>query len=125
MPWRSSVNAMVGLAVKRGIINMDRSTATRSSAWSRAMLIFASYYERSLTGLATLCVEKRGGDAEQELGAPRRKGTFPLSRPKRAGPGIPERGALRPGDRVRVKEDFVPGRISACRATSAARWAWS
>ena len=60
----------------------------------------ASYYERSLTSLLTLCVEK-GIVPRAEL-EERAGGTIPLA---------PQRESFRPGDRVRVKLDFVPGHI--------------
>ena len=70
----------------------------------------ASYYERSLTGLATLCVEKgfvTREELEQEAG-----GRFPLSGASAPGrPNAAARERFRPGDRVRVKEDFVPGHV--------------
>jgi nitrile hydratase len=70
----------------------------------------ASYYERSLTGLATLLVEKNVVTSE-ELDA-RAGGHVPLSRP-----GVPGRGnavvrqSFQPGDRVRVRDDHVPGHV--------------
>jgi nitrile hydratase len=70
----------------------------------------ASYYERSMTGLATLCVEKglvSRDELEQAAG-----GAFPLSRPSAPGrTNAPGRARFQPGDRVRVKEDFIPGHI--------------
>jgi nitrile hydratase len=70
----------------------------------------ANYYERSLTGLATLCVEK-GLLAREELER-RANGTFPLSSPSAPGrSNAPHRERFKPGDRVRVKLDFVPGHI--------------
>jgi nitrile hydratase beta subunit len=108
-PWEKRVNAMTGLAVKRGIINMDeyRHAIERMEP---VHYVSASYYERSLTGLATLCVEK-GVVTQQELER-LAQGAFPLSRPSAPGRGnAPERERFRPGDRVRVKEEFVPGHI--------------
>ena len=108
-PWEKRVNAMTSLAVKRGIINMDeyRHAIERMEP---VHYVSASYYERSLTGLATLCVEK-GVVTQQELER-LAQGAFPLSRPSAPGRGnAPERERFRPGDRVRVKEEFVPGHI--------------
>ena len=108
-PWEKRVNALTGLAVKRGIINMDeyRHAIERMEP---VHYMSASYYERSLTGLATLCVEK-GVVTREELER-LAQGAFPLSRPSAPGRGnAPERERFRPGDRVRVKEDFVPGHI--------------
>ena len=108
-PWEKRVNAMTGLLVKRGIINMDeyRHAIERMEA---VHYLSASYYERSLTGLATLCVEK-GVVTREELER-RAEGAYPLSRPSAPGRGnAPERERFKPGDRVRVKEDYVPGHI--------------
>ena len=70
----------------------------------------ASYYERSLTSLATLCVEK-GIVTQQELDR-RVDGAFPLSAPSAPGrSNAPEREQFRPGDRVRVRSDYVPGHV--------------
>lgn len=76
----------------------------------------SSYYDRILTGVATLLVEKgivRVEDLERRAGGP-----FPLARPVLAGAGrLPEAGAaaLAPGDRVRVKDEHPPGHIRAPR----------
>jgi nitrile hydratase len=108
-PWEKRVNAMTGLLVKHGVINMDeyRHAIERMEP---VHYLSASYYERSLTGLATLCVEK--GVVTQADLERRAQGTFPLSRPSAAGrSNAPERERFRPGDRVRVKDDYVPGHI--------------
>jgi nitrile hydratase len=70
----------------------------------------AGYYERSLTGFATLCVEK-GVVTREELER-RAGGAFPLSEP--IGPGRPNAAArerFKPGDRVRVKDEYVSGHV--------------
>jgi nitrile hydratase len=70
----------------------------------------AGYYERSLTGLATLLVEK-GVTTPEEL-ARRAQGAFPISEAIGPGrPNAPDRERFVPGDRVRVKEDYVPGHV--------------
>ena len=70
----------------------------------------ASYYERSLTGLATLCVEK-GLVTREELER-RAEGAFPLSAPGVSGrANVAARERFAPGDRVRVREDHVPGHV--------------
>src|SRR6188474_1250989 len=74
-PWEKRVNAMTGLAVKHGIINMDEYRHAIERMEPRHYLS-ASYYERSLTGLATLCVEK--GVVTQEELERRAQGNFPL-----------------------------------------------
>jgi nitrile hydratase len=107
--WEKRVNAMTGLAVKHGIINMDEYRHAIERMEPRHYLS-ASYYERSLTGLATLCVEK--GVVTQEELERLAQGAFPLSLPSAPGRGnAPERERFRPGDRVRVKDEFVPGHI--------------
>jgi nitrile hydratase len=107
--WEKRVNAMVALAVKRGLINMDEYRHAIERMEPRHYLA-ASYYERSLTGLATLCVEK-GVVTREELER-HAHGVFPLSRPGAPGrTNAPARERFRSGDRVRVKEEFVPGHI--------------
>ena len=56
-PWEQRVNAMYGLAVKLGLFNMDEYRHAIERMEPRHYLA-ASYYERTLTSLATLCVEK-------------------------------------------------------------------
>ena len=80
-----------------------------SSAWSRATTV-GGYYERSLTSVATLCVEK-GLITREEL-EQRAGGAFPLALPGATGrPNIDARERFLPGDRVRVRADFVPGHV--------------
>jgi nitrile hydratase len=70
----------------------------------------AGYYERQFTGLVTLLVEK-GLVSREELER-LAGGAIPLSRPSAPGrPNAARREHFKPGDRVRVKEDFVPGHI--------------
>ena len=108
-PWERRVNALLALAVKHGLLNMDEYRHAIERMEPRHYLS-AGYYERSMTGLATLCVEKglvTREELERSAG-----GAFPLSRPSAPGrANAPGRGRFRPGDRVRVKEDFVPGHI--------------
>ena len=54
-PWEKRVNALYSLAVKLGIFNMDEYRHAIERMEPRHYLS-ASYYERSLTSLATLCV---------------------------------------------------------------------
>ena len=108
-PWEVRVNALYSFAVRSGIFNMDeyRHAIERMGP---SHYLTASYYERSLTGLATLCVEK-GVVTREELER-RANGGFPLSQPSAAGRGnAPRRERFKPGERVRVKLDFVPGHI--------------
>ena len=107
--WEVQVNQLYGLAVRRGIFNMDEYRHAIERMDPRHYLT-ASYYERSLTSLATLCVEK-GLLTREEL-EQRANGTFPLASPSAPGrSNAPKRERFKPGDRVRVKEDFVPGHI--------------
>ena len=108
-PWEVRVNAMYAHAVRSGIFNMDEYRHAIERMEPRHYLT-ASYYERSLTGFATLLVEK-GVLTREELER-RANGTFPLSSPSAPGRGnAPQRERFRPGERVRVKLDFVPGHI--------------
>jgi nitrile hydratase len=70
----------------------------------------ASYYERTFTAVASLCVE-RGLFTSEELSA---AAGFPIalslpSQPGRIAPS--DLPAIEVGDRVRVKDEFVPGHI--------------
>jgi nitrile hydratase subunit beta len=108
-PWEKRVNALYSLAVRAGIFNMDEYRHAIERMEPRHYLS-ASYYERSLTSLATLCVEK-GIVTQQELDR-RVDGTFPLA--ARSAPGrsnAPERERFQPGDRVLVRSDYVPGHV--------------
>ena len=106
-PWEKRANALYGLAVKSGIFNMDEYRHAIERMEPRHYLS-AGYYERSLTSLATLCVEK-GLVTRAELER-RAGGEFPLSlasAPGRSNAASRER--FKPGDRVRVKAEHVPG----------------
>lgn len=108
-PWEKRVNALYSLAVKLGIFNMDEYRHAIERMEPRHYLS-ASYYERSLTSLATLCVEK-GIVTRDELER-RAQGQFPLSSPSAPGRGnVAERQRLAAGDRVRVRSDYVPGHV--------------
>ena len=103
------MNALYGFAVKLGIFNMDEYRHAIERMEPRHYLC-ASYYERSLTSLATLCVEK-GIVTLAELDK-RANGTFPLSMPSAPGrSNIPGRERFKAGDRVRVRSDYVPGHM--------------
>jgi nitrile hydratase len=107
--WEVRANSLYAFAVRSGVFNMDEYRYAIERMEPRHYL-GASYYERSLTGLATLCVEK-GLVTREELER-RAEGAFPLS-----GPTVPGRAnrpgarAFRAGDAVRVREDFVPGHM--------------
>ncbi len=107
--WEKRVNALYSLAVKRGIFNMDEYRHAIERMEPRHYLS-ASYYERSLTSLATLLVEK-GVMTREELER-RAGGHYPLSMPSAPGrPNVEGRQTFKPGDRVRVRNDFVPGHV--------------
>ncbi len=99
--WEKRVNALYSLAVRLGVFNMDEYRHAIERMEPRHYLS-ASYYERSLTSLATLCVEK-GLCTRDEL-ARRAGGAFPLALPSAPGrANAPARERFRAGDRVRVK----------------------
>ena len=107
--WEVRVNSLYSFAVRLGIFNMDEYRHAIERMHPRHYLA-ASYYERSLTGFATLCVEK--GLVTQEELERRAQGSFPLS--AQSAPGrtnAPSRERFKPGDRVRVKTDCVPGHV--------------
>jgi nitrile hydratase len=108
-PWEIRVNALYGQAVKAGIFNMDEYRHAIERMEPRHYLT-ASYYERSLTSLATLCIEK-GVLTLEELER-RAQGAFPLSLPSAQGrTNTAARERFKPGDRVRVQSEGVPGHI--------------
>ena len=55
--WEVRANALYAHAVRRGVFNMDEYRHAIERMEPRHYL-GASYYERTLTSLATLCVEK-------------------------------------------------------------------
>jgi nitrile hydratase subunit beta len=101
--WEKRVNALYGMAVRRGIFNMDEYRHAIERMPARHYLS-ASYYERSLTSVATLFVEK-GLVSHEELER-LAQGAFPLS-----APSAPDREKFKPGDRVRVRNDFFAGHV--------------
>lgn len=108
-PWEKRVNALYSLAVKLGIFNMDEYRHAIERMEPRHYLS-ASYYERSLTSLATLCVEK-GLMTREELER-RAGGIFPLSLPSAPGrSNVARRERFSIGDRVQVSTDHVPGHV--------------
>ena len=95
---------------KLGIFNMDEYRHAIERMEPRHYLS-ASYYERSLTSLATLCVEK--GIVTREELERRAQRRLPAVAAERAGPHrtSPRRERFTPGDRVRVTTDYVPGHV--------------
>lgn len=107
--WEVRANALYSLAVKHGIFNMDEYRYAIERMEPRHYLQ-ASYYERSLTSLATLCVEK-GLISKDELER-RTQGSFPLAHAACAGrSNRADRKTYLPGDLVRVRDDHVSGHV--------------
>lgn len=107
--WEVRANSLYAFAVRQGIFNMDEYRHAIERMEPRHY-VSASYYERSLTGMATLCVEK--GLVTQEELQRRAGGAFPLAAPAAAGrANLPARETFKPGDRVKVREDYVPGHV--------------
>src|SRR5450755_3639994 len=107
--WEKRVNALYSFAVKRGIFNMDEYRHAIERMEPRHYLS-ASYYERTLTSLATLCVEK--GIVPLDELERRAHGAFPLSLPSAPGrSNVATRERFQAGDRVVVKADHVSGHV--------------
>ena len=107
--WEVRANSLYGFAVRNGIFNMDEYRHAIERMEPRHYL-GASYYERSLTGMATLCVEK-GLFTQAELER-RAGGSFPLAMPSAPGrTNVAARESFKVGDRVRVKLDSAPGHM--------------
>jgi nitrile hydratase len=107
--WEPRANALYSLGVRLGLINMDEYRHSIERMEPRHYLS-ASYYERSLTGFATLCVEK--GIVSQEELERLAEGSFPLSLPSAEGRlNAMPRESFAVGDRVRVKNEFVSGHV--------------
>ena len=108
-PWEKRANALYSLAVRLGVFNMDEYRHAIERMEPRHYLS-AGYYERTLTSLATLLVEK-GLVTREELEG-RVGAAFPLaqaSAPGRSNAARRERFA--PGDRVVVKAEHVAGHV--------------
>jgi nitrile hydratase len=107
--WDVRANSLYVFAVRRGIFNMDEYRHAIERMEPRHYLT-ASYYERSLTSLATLLVEK-GVVTLAEL-EERAGGRIPLAAPSAPGrSNASNREHFQPGDRVRVRDDHVPGHV--------------
>jgi len=108
-PWEVRANSLYAHAVRIGLFNMDEYRHAIERMEPRHYLA-ASYYERSLTSLITLCVEK--GIVTREELERRAGGAVPLSAASAPGRGnAADRERFQVGDRVRVKLDSVPGHI--------------
>jgi nitrile hydratase subunit beta len=107
--WEVKANSLYAFAVRQGIFNMDEYRHAIERMDPRHYLT-AGYYERTLTSLLTLCVEK-GVVTREELEA-RAEGAVPLANASAPGRGNAKlRETYQPGDRVRVRLDHVPGHI--------------
>ena len=107
--WEVRANSLYAFAVRIGIFNMDEYRHAIERMEPRHYLA-ASYYERSLTSLATLCVEK-GVFTREELER-RAQGHVPLAAPSAPGrTNLAAAQAFKIGDRVRVRLDSVPGHM--------------
>jgi nitrile hydratase len=108
-PWEKRVNALYSLAVRLGVFNMDEYRHAIERMEPRHYMS-AGYYERTLTSLATLCVEK-GVCTRDELER-LAQGEFPLALPSAAGrANLPQRQSYQIGDRVTVRTDHVSGHV--------------
>ena len=108
-PWEVRANSLYGFAVRSGLFNMDEYRHAIERMEPRHYLA-ASYYERSLTAMITLCVEKgvvSRTELERHAGA-----VIPLAMPSTPGRGnVAGRERFQPGDCVRVRLDSVPGHM--------------
>jgi len=107
--WEKRSNALVALAVKQGWINMDEYRHAIERMEPRHYLA-AGYYERQFTGLVSLLIEK--GVVSREALERIAGGPVPVS--LTSAPGRTNAAGhthFVVGDRVRVKEDFVPGHV--------------
>jgi nitrile hydratase len=107
--WEVRANSLYALAVRRGLFNMDEYRHAIERMEPRHYLT-AGYYERSLTSLLTLCVEK--AIVSREELEQRAQGAVPLATPSSPGrTNVPTRQCFKIGDRVRVRSDYVPGHV--------------
>jgi nitrile hydratase beta subunit len=106
--WERRINALYSMVVRRGTFNMDEYRHAIERMEPRHYLA-ASYFERTMTALASLCIEK-GVLGAKELEA--RTGGFPVSRPTAPGrSNAAGRERFQPGDVVRVKNEYFDGHI--------------
>ena len=107
--WEKRANTLYGLAVRLGIFNMDEYRHAIERMAPRHYMS-ASYYERTLTSLATLLVEKgvvTHAELEKMAG-----GKFPLAGQSAQGRGnASDRQPFKPGDRVQVRDESFAGHI--------------
>ena len=104
--WEPLVRALWILGVRAGLYNMDeyRHAIERMAP---VHYLGAPYYERTLTAVASLLVEK--GVVTTEALAAKAGGPFPLSRPIGPGRTAAPAQSFAIGERVRVKNEFTSG----------------
>jgi nitrile hydratase subunit beta len=107
--WEVRVIALMGGLVKRRVFNMDEYRHAIERMEPRHY-VGASYFERTFTSVAALCVEKaiiKREELDALVGE-----IVPLSRPSKPGRvADAELPALKIGDLVTVKSEFVGGHI--------------
>ena len=107
--WEVRANAMYPMAVTVGLINMDEYRYAIERMEPRHY-VAATYYERSLTSVASLMVEKgwvSAADLAQKAGC-----VFPLAKPGVAGrSNLSNAQNYTVGDRVKVRDDLVAGHV--------------
>ena len=107
--WEIRISGISGKLVARHIYNMDEYRYAIERMDPRHY-VGASYFERTFTAVATLCIEK-GLIAHEALNAAVSE-YVPISHSKKAGRVTPENlPELNIGDRVTVKSEFVPGHV--------------
>ena len=107
--WEKRAYALRSMAGQLGIYNIDEYRHAVERMDPRHS-VGASYYERVITAVATLLVEK-GVTTQAELES-LAGGGFALSHPSAGGrTNAADRKAFQRGERVRVRNDFVPGHI--------------
>lgn len=104
--WEPTVRALTASALRAHIYNMDEQRHAIERMDPRHY-VSAPYFERHLTALATLLVEK-GIVTQQELEA-LAGGKFPLSGPIGPGREAADPMSFEIGETVRVKNEYVPG----------------
>ncbi len=108
-PWEIRISAISGKLVARRIYNMDEYRYAIERMDPRHY-VSASYFERTFTAVATLCIEK--GWIKHEALNTAASEYVPISLSKKAGRVAPENlPELKLGDSVTVKTEFVPGHV--------------
>lgn len=107
--WEVRVSAISRKLVAQGIFNMDEFRYAIERMDPRHY-VGASYFVRTLTAVATICIEK-GLIEHEELNVAAGE-SVPISHAKKSGRVSSENLVdLKIGDRVTVKEEFVPGHV--------------